>query len=123
MENKPPDDRSRRRVSDTGEGDKVVEKVQPAESTPEKTIEEHLRVDRDSPLCLGAAVHMITAAARSHLHSTKGYVYIDTHQTDTSSMYLSERFVLENFSAVLRIKAGRLEAFPKTSKLVRATAP
>jgi hypothetical protein len=82
-------------------------------------LHKHFQIERGPPLSLGTAIHMATAAVRSHLFKDKGYVYVDTHESGTSSMYLCERFVLENFSAVLRIKAGRLEDFPKSSKLVR----
>lgn len=118
-----PEDRSTRRASDTGDCEqKIIHDIHQPAALPknsEDALEEHLKIDRHAPLSLGTAVHMMTAAARSHLYNNKGYVYIDTHETGTSSMYLSERFALENFSAVLRITAGRLVDFPKTSKLVQ----
>lgn len=76
--------------------------------------------DQAAPLSLGTAVHMATAAVRSHLYKDKGFVYVDTHESGTSSMYLSENFALTNFSAVLKIKPGRLDGFPEVSRLVRA---
>jgi hypothetical protein len=82
--------------------------------------QEHLQIDRNAPLCLGTAIHMATAAVSQHLFKEKGYVYVDTHESGASSMYLNQEFVLENFSAVLRIRAGRLEDFPRSSNLVRS---
>jgi hypothetical protein len=68
-------------------------------------------------LSIGTAVHMATAAVRANLLHDKGFLYEDVGEEGTRTTYLGDAFAVENYVAVLQVRVGRLEGFPK--KLVR----
>lgn len=88
-------------------------------SSTESSLQLHLKVNRGDSLCMGTAVHMLAAAARSHLLNDKGFLYPDVTMGGSKTTYLSESFVVDHFSAVLQIHLGELFGFPKGAGLVR----
>jgi hypothetical protein len=73
--------------------------------------DDHLKVDRGDPLSIGTAIHMMTAAVRSCKVNDRGFLYEDIHNTGTRVTYLSEKFSLLHFVAVLKINLGTLSGF------------
>lgn len=80
-------------------------------SAANQMMEHHLKVDRGDPLSIGTAIHMMTAAVRSCKVNDRGFLHEDVHHTGTEVTYLSEKFTLSHFVAVLQIRLGDLEHF------------
>lgn len=84
---------------------------------------DHRKVDRDDPFSIGTAIHMMTAAVRCCKVYNRGFLYQDMHRTNTRVTYLSEKFALKHFVAVLQIGFGKLEDVSLGCRKVRFYMP
>ena len=90
------------------------------ERSEEAALKHHLAVNRGDALCLGTAVHMLAASARSRLLNDKGFLYQDVSSGGARTTYVSEHFVLQHFAAVLQINVGELCGLPDDAGAVRS---